>query len=293
MAKKRVGCMLAYPFEAKRLVGYPKPYIVQPKLDGNRCRLIMEGGNASLLSSTEELITGVPHISDYFQRLAERNSHVYLEIDGELYRHGWDQGKINGIVSRLYTDTLDPEHEQIEFHVFDAVTDANQAGRLLFAHAFVSFVSWSHVVHVPFELCDTYDGVIKLYNQWLKAGYEGIIVRDGSAQYKRTRSTQMMKFKEKKKDYYKIVRGIEAISEDGTPLGMIGAFECEDTMGSTFNVGAGRLSHAKRREYFEMLADLPGLWCKVGYQNLTAKRKVPRSGLCHHVSVEKENPEDG
>lgn len=295
MAKKRVGCMLAYPFEEKRLAGYSKPYIVQPKLDGNRCRVVIADGKASLLSSTEELITGVPHISDVFDHVAKEYPDLELELDGELYWHGVDQGVINGIVSRMYIDNLHEDYEQVKFHVFDVVSDKMQVQRLGDVFTWCKNLGGSGVIrYVNFEAVNSYDEVIELFNKYVDDGYEGIIVRDPLSLYKRTRSTQMMKFKEKKKDWYKIVDVEEATTNDGNNLGlgMVGAFVCEDTMGCTFRIGAGQLKHKYRKFYWVMREALPGYWCKVGYQNLTAKNKVPRSGLCIEVSVTKENEEE-
>jgi len=287
--KKRVDVMLAYPFEACRLAKWKPPYIVQPKLDGNRCRGLITYNSSSLLSSTAELITGVPHITDTLQHIAHYQD-VKMEIDGELYCHGMDQSTINGIVSRKYIDNLHPDYEKIKFHLFDLINDDYQLKRLCQLEQLYENIKGCGVVElVPYELAYNYDEVISAFNKYVDMDYEGIIVRKIDEYYKRSRSTFMMKFKVKKKDYYKIVAVNEAISEDGTPLGMVGAFVCEDTMGSTFNVGAGQLSHAKRRELWVVRRSIPGMWCKVGYQNLTAKRKVPRSGLCLDISVTKES----
>ena len=39
---KRTGIMLCYPFEEKRLNKWNPPYIIQPKLDGERCRAVYD-----------------------------------------------------------------------------------------------------------------------------------------------------------------------------------------------------------------------------------------------------------
>jgi len=61
---KRAGVMLCYPFEEKRLLKWSPPYIVQPKLDGVRCRAVWayELNSYVLLSSTQHQIVSVPHI---------------------------------------------------------------------------------------------------------------------------------------------------------------------------------------------------------------------------------------
>ena len=39
---KREGIMLAYPFDRKRLDKYTSPLIIQPKLNGDRCRAVID-----------------------------------------------------------------------------------------------------------------------------------------------------------------------------------------------------------------------------------------------------------
>ena len=120
---KRTGVMLAYPFEEKRLAKWEPPYFVQPKLDGERCRIIVQNGVVLMLSSTEEIITSCPHIA---QRALEKLPAG--EYDGELYRHGWSFEEIHSVVSRRVN--LHPDHEQIQFHCFDLIENAQQLVRL-------------------------------------------------------------------------------------------------------------------------------------------------------------------
>ena len=58
---KRKGIMLCYPFEEKRLNKWAPPYLVQPKLDGERMRAILDTeGKCTLLSSEENEIISSP-----------------------------------------------------------------------------------------------------------------------------------------------------------------------------------------------------------------------------------------
>ena len=110
----RKGIMLAYTFNINRFKKYTKPVIVQPKLNGNRCRCIFDHtGKTTLLSSSERVITSVPHINKQGDSLGLKN----LELDGELYLHGLDHQYINAIVAP--TVNIHPEHEVLEYHVFD------------------------------------------------------------------------------------------------------------------------------------------------------------------------------
>ena len=92
---KRTGVQLCYPFEEKRLNKWLPPFFVQPKLDGERCRIIVRQNGALLLSSTEEIITSVPHIN-----AAARLQLPEGEYDGELYVHGRTFEEIHSVVSR-------------------------------------------------------------------------------------------------------------------------------------------------------------------------------------------------
>jgi hypothetical protein len=56
----RTGIMLCYPFEEKRLNKWGNKFLLQPKLDGDRCRAIFdEYGKVKLLSSEENEFNSV------------------------------------------------------------------------------------------------------------------------------------------------------------------------------------------------------------------------------------------
>ena len=120
--RKRSGIMLAYPYEESRLLKWEPPYIVQPKLDGERGRLIVEPNRTILLSSTEEIITSVPHINRHASEILP-----FGEWDGELYIHGKTFEEIHSIVSR--TVNLHPDYETMQFHVFDNVCNSTMIER--------------------------------------------------------------------------------------------------------------------------------------------------------------------
>lgn len=282
---KRKGIMLAYPFEESRLAKWKAPYIVQPKLDGERCRVTFDG-YATLLSSTEELVTGVPNIADAMEFVQNQGLDL-PELDGELYCHGMDQNQIHSIVSRKYMDTIHPAHEKIKLFIFDVITGDPQLARVNYVEGPLAMTlkDCPCVEIVPSYVAHNYEDVVEYYNTFIEMGYEGIIVRDMYAPYVRRRATTMMKFKEKRTDTYRVVRFEEAISQDGEAKGMVGAIVCVDEMGTEFKVGAGRLSHMDRKMKWAARPLYVGGLCTVGYQNLTAKNKVPRSGMCITIEL--------
>ena len=274
--RKRKGIQLAMPFEERRLLNqgrfhtrWTPPYLVQPKLNGERCRVIREDGICLLLSSTEELILSVPHIQQWCL------SHLPIgEFDGELYVHGWTWAEIHGVVGR--TTNLHENYDAMELHIFDWPSkNVAQLMRLVDLNKlFRELPKGGPLKMVKSEVAHTLEEVYQLYDRFIGEGYEGFIIRELGAPYERKRSGAMMKFKGSKQDCYKIIRLEEAISENGTPKGMVGAFQCIDDMGTLFKVGAGRLTHDERKEIWKSgLSEKSFL--DIEYQVLSDAKKVP------------------
>ena len=259
--------MKAYPFEEKRLAKWHPPYIVQPKLDGIRCRAIpLENGEFLLLSSEENPIFSVPHINKALEKAGIRE-----ELDGELYNHEISFEQLTSITSR--TVNLHPNHKAIQFHIFDVVNDEPQMHRQIF----VSDIDYKseHLVSVPFWICESLDDVMRVYDKLVSLNYEGIIVRHIGASYERKRSIYVMKFKPKKEDEYEIVGVAEEHDIYGNPKGRLGALTCKSGDNDTFDVGTG-FSDEERQRLWEISGLLPGMVAKVQYQHLTSGKKKPR-----------------
>lgn len=278
----RSGIMLACPFEEKRLLKWKPPYIVQPKLDGVRCRAVMKDPNIfpprfKLLSSEENEIVSVPHITGMLNNLRIPDE----ELDGELYIHGMSFDNIFSITSREIN--LHPDYIRMEYHVFDRVSEHSQAHRISGLPELKNPIK-----AVPFEIAENLEDVLRAYDRFVDMGYEGIIVRNIYAPYVRKRSVNMMKFKPKKEDYYKIVGYKEEISIHGERKGTLGALECVSD-GTTFSVGSG-FKQADRRTLWRIRESLVGKLAKVQYQHITPGRKVPRFPV--FVEIIEAEPEE-
>jgi len=265
--KKRTGSMLCYPFEEKRLAKWEPPFIVQPKLDGVRCRAVWLANQYVLLSSTEEIISSVPHIN---QALLETG--LWDELDGELYIHGSSFEQTNSVVSR--TVNIHPEFDQVQFHIFDLVDEKKsqlERTNWLTNH----LVAEPPLVHVPTFVAIDLDQIMDYYVQFLNKGFEGIIVRHIDAPYIRRRSTWVMKFKPKRDDWYTVVGYKEELDKHGEPKGTLGALVCSGDDGTEFSVGSG-LTAEQRTKYWANRERLPGSLCHVQYQHITPGKNVPR-----------------
>jgi hypothetical protein len=274
---KRKGVMLCVPFEEERLQGSSRkawnswPVLTQPKLDGERCRVVTNNSRLFLLSSTEEFITSVPHLNEELRLL-----NCPFELDGELYVHGWTFEQIHSVVSRRVN-----QHElsnQMEFHVFDYISDEPQLVRS------ANLTKWfrenvpacSPVKLVSSQVAQSFNWIMSQYEQYIANGYEGIIVRHTEASYERKRSSWIMKFKPKRTDHYPIVGFVEEQDQFGVAKNMLGAFVCLSNDGELFNLSASCLTHERKREFWVQRENLLGFMLKVKYQCLTAGRKVPK-----------------
>lgn len=256
---KREGIMLCYPFEEKRLAKWEPPYIVQPKLDGERCRAVRVDNSWVLVSSTLNIITSVPHINEYFNQNV-----TWGEWDGELYRHGWDFNLIQSVVSR--TVNLHPEYDAIKFHIFDCVTGLPQAARIPLALRHLP--QDDRIEVVPCKLCNDLDDILRAYDLYLSEGYEGIVIRNFNNYYVRKRSTDVMKFKPKKDDYYRIIGWKQMKDKYKQPKPMLGALVCQGDDLTTFDVGSGMTDDFRITNWPDP-QHLIGKLCHVQYQHLT------------------------
>jgi ATP-dependent DNA ligase len=272
----RTGIQLALPFEERRILNqgrfkahWTPPYLIQPKLNGERCRMIVQDGRCFLLSSSESIIPTLPHINEQGLTLLDG------EYDGELYVHGMQHNEIHSIVSR--ETTIHPDYSKMELHLFDLVIQAPQFQRLQELNIRLSS-SLPNIKLVPTFVSKSLPELYEKYDNFISNGYEGFIVRHINSPYLRRRSPYMMKFKPKQTDEYLILDLEEAISENGTPKGILGAFVCQDDMKTIFKVGAGKLDHLQRRHIWQDYIETSypvGLFLEVEYQTKSDKEKVP------------------
>mgnify|MGYP001275633226 CR=1 FL=1 len=280
-SSRRKGIMLCYPFEEKRLLKWPVPYLIQPKLDGERCRaLFSTTGTVTLLSSEENEIVSVPHINTALEALHLRN----VELDGELYVHSMSFEEIHSRVSRKVNEH--PDSWQIEYHVFDLIDEQRQGDRLHSLHKLLEKVK-PPIVPVGITLItDLYD-IMRIYDLYIEEGYEGFILRHVYAPYVRTRSTNIMKFKPKKEDYYTIIDWIEEKTIHGAKKNSLGALVLQSPINpARFNVGTG-FTADQRQELWERRHTLVGKTVRIKYQHLTTYH-IPRFPV--FVEILETNP---
>lgn len=275
MSRKNI--MLCYPFEEKRFKKWNTQVLVQPKLDGVRCRVLFHGSEPLLLSSEENILNfSVPHIVEELDKLQYYfTKEGIFELDGELYSHSlsFDQ-----IVSRTgRTVNIHEEYSDIQYHIFDHVCEETSfINRMASAQSTYlnSEVLREYIKLVPLRIASTLDEIKCILDEYYSMGYEGIVARHPDAPYTRRRSPYVMKWKPRKSDTYTIIGYEEEHSIHGEPKGALGSLTVQDEEGRIFSVGTG-FSQSAREDLWNVRHGLPGQFCKILYQHTTSSG-VPR-----------------
>ena len=231
--------MLAHKFDINR-VDYTQPdgYYIQPKLDGVRCVFTKDGA----YSRGDKKFMNLRHIEMALKPFFEQQPDVVL--DGELYNHKLkhDFEKIVSLVRKQKPTEEDRRNAQhlIQFHVYDYFSmDSHYENYQTRMHNLnVADFYGPCIKHVPSYIVRKHEEALNMHcDAFLSNGYEGSILRDGSALYKHGRSYGLMKFKDFSDTEATIV-GYEI--GKGKRTGTLGKFIMQDDDGNIFGCPPGK-----------------------------------------------------
>lgn len=289
--------MLAYPAEEKRIRNFPlmeqedgtkkRMMFHQPKLNGERGRIEWFDDTPYIMSSYGNDFRFIEHIQHEIIELAMKTGDK-MRLDGEIYVHGWSREEIDSALRR--TKNKSARTKELQFHIFDYQgTEAKQYERL---HKLGEIDQLLHQLGssflkiVDYGVCSE-DNWLTFCGDYCENGYEGIILRNPFAEYEEKRIPGLLKFKPTETDSYVIVGINEAISQDGIPKGMVGAFTvlAKDEPGAnvTFDVGAGKLKHDKRKLYWDNQDKIVGKMLLVKHEILRTTNGVPIAAVAVDV----------
>lgn len=234
--------MLSKAFNEKKV---QFPAYVSRKYDG--VPVIFWQDNGVLYHATRQgkQLESIPHIIEGMKHwLKNQNKHFNGFVAcGELYVEGWPFKDISGKVRKQ------EPCDSLEFKIFELspyldYTDFCVAC-LGSGGEYIAELDYpiSLVDQIP---CHTLEEIDMLTKSYMKDSWEGLIVRSGDYEHGK-RSWNSMKIKNEPTMDLKVVGFEEAISQEGEPKGMIGAFVCE-YKDRTIKVGAGKTSHAERTQ---------------------------------------------
>jgi ATP-dependent DNA ligase len=274
---ERKDIMLAYPADEGRVyrLNHKGVILSQPKYNGERCRIEWFHGEPVLISSYGNEFLFLDHIK---AKLLELPPYLQYPFDGELYHHGWSRQKIHSIVSRK--TNKHPDVEGIEFHLFDTQDEEKfQLLRIADCEAAKSFWSNCDFMQLVPTVGIKYEDWPKMAGEYIEQGYEGAIFRNVFAKYVRKRNVSLIKFKPTETDEYTILEVLEAISKEGEPKGMAGAFMVADPEGRVFRVGAGKMKHPERIDIWNKRKEVIGHILVVKHELIANESGIPVSAV--------------
>lgn len=274
---KRQGIQLAYPATENAVRRLGKVFYIQPKLNGERCKVIDFHDEPVLLSSYGNEFKFMDHIQREIKDLW-RAAGTPFPLDGEIYVHGWERERIDSALRRRVNQSEETKH--LEFHVFDVPIPVVQEARLAILSEHLH--ETEHIKRVDTYLAEEQNW-LEFTDRFLDLGYEGSIVRSLKHLYQEKRTNQMLKYKPTEYDEYEIVDLLEAISKDGDPKGMVGAFIVRGNDGTVFKVGAGKLTHSRRTNYWNSRKHIIGMTLLVKHGKIITSNGIPTPAVAVEV----------
>ena len=253
------------------------------KINGVRCFLFYKDDEIKTIArgatnydvATTHLRTN-PKLYKFFKE------HPNIILDGELYKFGWTLNKISGLCRK---QDLDPEMEELEFYMYDVVDlEKPFPARLnvmkqisdLLGLSFEPERSWNpgdlKIQILPQDKVKGAENIKKMHDQFVKEGWEGLVIRDLTTPYKPgARGQFMLKYKQYQDAEYLTVGLEEGLrredftfvmeTKDGVRFNAkpVGSREVKEYYRAHLNDIIGKMATLK---YFEM----SGAWTGVPQQ---------------------------
>ncbi len=211
------------------------PAYIQPKLDGIRCFIHVDGENVKLVSRTGKEFVSLGHIADAVSELVSvmGKSVGSFILDGELYNHQFKED-FQGLVSAIKRDKPSENTHLVQFHCYDYVAEGRDfEDRIVELQHMDQWLEDVDAIQiVPTFGVDNLDGVVEQNASWLEDGYEGSMIRNAKGGYQpNKRSPNLQKYKSFLDAEFEIVGAYEnkgkmegqctftCVTEDGTEFG--------------------------------------------------------------------------
>lgn len=186
------------------------PAYIQKKYDGIRCISYLKDGNVILESRKGIPFQNFQLLKIQLKTILEKQPNTFY-LDGELYTNELDFETISGLI-RLHEKSCKPDDikmiDLIDYHVYDLV-DTNKL-ELTYQERFNMLNEIlnknTKCKSVETIIAKELDDVKKYHDEFVKDGYEGIMIRDMNGPYEiNKRSKYLQKFKEFMEEEFKIV----------------------------------------------------------------------------------------
>jgi ATP-dependent DNA ligase len=248
--------MLAHTFKFDSL-GKKGKHIVLPaycqrKFDGIRCLGFMKDNNPDLMSRQGKQFVFFKEIKDDCRKMIKESKIPDLYLDGELYSDDIPFQEITGL-ARLSKKIPDKDKEKMKLmklFIYDCFSPSNPDwafdDRLIFLQKLFKKKYNNLILTETFD-CNTQEDIKKYHTEFVKNGYEGVILRNIKAPYEiGKRSKHLQKYKEFIDDEFKIVGFKEGTGgAKGTVIWL-----CETNDGKPFSVRP-KGTTAERKKFYK------------------------------------------
>jgi DNA ligase-1 len=275
ISKKFFAPMLAHKYlDYKDKIKFP--VLVSIKIDGSRM-IIQKNG---LFTRNGKKYISCPHIEKLFRPFFEK--HPNWKIDGEIYSHEIPFQKIMSIVrkSKPTEEDLEESEKIIQIYIFDGVTDNLEEGFedrfLTIKKEITNIVGKSkYITFVDVFPINTHKEIEQYHNDFVKQGFEGLMIRIKGSKYENKRSKNLLKYKHFFDEEFPITNIVEGI---GNRAGMAGNLVIKMKDGREFSSGI-RGGEEYYKELFKNKNKLIGKKATVRYQELSTDG-IPRFPVC-------------
>ena len=229
----------------KKILG--KNVTITLKLDGFRYKIVKQGDNINIYTSSGKLDNNLVEIIEEAKKLPDG---VY---DGELIAHGEFENSTARFNATTKILGKDGEKRGVDFIVFDYIEDIDaffnyeeyklaRCLRLDKLEEIMEKLNGKFIILVPVYYRDMFvysqkeiDQIYDIYEKATARGEEGIVIDMAYASYIRSKGTSMFKMKPEISGDFKV---IELIEGKGKDAGRLGAFVIE-YKDNTVHVGSG------------------------------------------------------
>ena len=191
------------------------PAYIQRKYDGIRCLAYLKNNEVIMESRTGHAFDNFELLKDHLKSLLN-NFPSNFYFDGELYTDDIDDFEVISGLVRLSNKKCSEEDKllinKIQFHIYDFFDANNQniiyEERYTILNKFFKDYAESNILfkNVETYLIDKLEDVKTYHDNFVKDGYEGIMIRDRQGIYEiNKRSKYLQKFKEFIEEEFKIV----------------------------------------------------------------------------------------
>lgn len=240
-----------------------------PKLDGIRA-FWTKADPDTLWSRNGKAFVGLDHIIDNLKQISRENPEITF-FDGELFDSTLGFSRIqSSVVSSV---NYDPElKKRIAMWVFAVGCDEFKDTREMQQTIEFFDLRYNALRNVNFVVAKMIDNdpekIKSAAEEYVKYGFEGIMLRDPNVYYEFKRSDALMKFKFFDEADLEV---IDLIEGTGKYEGMLGAIMCKgiiDDKRITTEVGTG-FSDEQRKEFWNKRKELVGKIVEIKYQEIS------------------------